>query len=1460
MTGSVTVAAHDGCKIQSIDMPSIFSVDGAFVVTTSGTGAINVVGINANAANDAKQQLLPMHIAGGFRVVVADRRGEIGDVEVHNVAALGTDANKGAALGVTNVKGHVGNVRVVGAAKTGLSLLGETGIALLQAGGPDSAALPTGGIAYSGMVMIENVLTVDGSVSVSTDSKSDGFLAGLSLLPSPSNSYSFDVGGDITVALNGSHCRDDGIRLSLPEEHQPRYQYGPRILFTNVSAITGTINVDSNGGSCLSDLELTACPAVKDAAIHGSVRILSASTSKSPGGINVFRAEAFNTIGGDVIIRAKGAAQTIASIIRAHIDAKEINGSVLVSTDTRGVIHNVELRDNSKISSGRLHRIQGNLAVDGTISTGVSIFGTPEFEVVGNVSITASGYRQGKFKPRGRVIIPLLSAVGGNLDVGHAQIVPEISINAADVEDRPQLHVKGSVRIGSAPTEYGIGVPTEGELWASDAEAFVGPTTVDGLVIVEGNLEIASNVAGSAADPQSDGSVFVAGHPDTGGFGLKGALKMVAVKGSPGRTVSISGMKQLPKLIANERRVYQVNSASFGTFLLNGIEVDSTQIPPEAKMTRDALCFAKCNGFGFVGGSRGGGCSGRTCTCFGERYGQYCSENATRCTDTQFEFAPVTSTDDRICVEARSCTAGEMMTAPLQATSDRICKPCPNGQFQQEDGHAYSECKAWSLDCDEESYELVSPSNFTDRKCAAYAVCATNEIESSLPTATSDRACTPCQEGEFASAVSNTCLAINSCTPGFVEVSPPTAAKDRVCMGCPRGKFANKEGSSCMAWAPNCAAGTYESETPSKSNDRQCTQCTYGTFQDDNSETSAYFSCQQWARPCSEGFYEVASPTRFADRSCRELPTCKTGFLQKRLGGSASSPSSSSNADIVSYVCLQWSLCTPGTYAASEPSLSSNRVCSTCPPRSYQDRVAHFEPKCKTWTFEDETRCPAGTYESVSASPTSDRLCRECDLLLANGVAAVSSVPAVCLAFLNDGSQSVPSRTADSSITNEQLAEKNASIGLIAGCILGALILVVSLAFGVKKMQSTAPKPGDKDFKVMMKETNFKINPNNYPEDSATPSKAREQRANLGDDDACYSQLHTPMVPPRLGLGNTSTMPMGTRGVNNLSLSMNLSNMPAGGTSTMDLYAYVTSPINSLTSTPAANEPTNAMPQYETVGDLETSIYLEPTTVQTLSTGFVDEEGMYDESTMPVGQIVSPMLSPPTATETATATPAGMTPRPTLESPVSYSSPPARLVLPKNNTSLSTPGSGLWPAPGTGVVRLPTLRRPVMSICVDATHTSSTTTPPAASLESGGKARHPMFDVRRSTKVALIQGKPVFRSDLLAKKDCTPLRAGFTVTGLGGIDASTESAIKASPSSASILAYRQEGLRSISKSPTVRRESFETLQSARFSCGEGGGMCGTNTINGQLAEDDVSLASSPRASPEYRPKSTTSLV
>lgn len=1439
VTGSITVAVNGGCTLSFIEMPSVFSVDGEFLVTTTGSGVIGGVEINANAANNLKQQLLPMQIAGGFRILVVDSEGEIGDIAIHNVVALGAVMNEGAALAVTNGDGRVGNVRLVGAKHHGLSILGESGIALLQTGSSSTAtntaaAGPSAdSIAYSGMVMVENVLTVAGAVSVATDANSGGFLAGLSLLPSQKNSSSFDVGGDITIALDGAYCREAGVRLSLPEEHQPRYQYGPRILFNNISAIAGTIRVESNGGSCLSDLELKACPAVKDPAIHGSVRILSASSSKSPGGINVVRADAFNSIGGDVIIRAQGAAQTIASIIRAHIDAKEIKGSVHVSTDTRGVIHNVEFWDNSKVSSGRLQRIQGNLAIDGTISTGVSIFGTPKFEVSGNVSITASGYRQGNFNPRGKVNIPLLSAVGGNLDVGHLRIVPEISINAADVEDRPQLHVQGSVRIGNAPTEYGIGVPTEGELWASDAEIFVGPTTVHGLVIVEGNLEIASNIAGSAVDPQSDGSIFIAGHSKTGGFGLDGALKMVAVKGSPLRAVNISGLQQVSALNADARRIFQVRSASFGSFWLNGVEVDSSQIPPKDKMGRDALCFTKCNGFGFVAGIRGSGCAERTCTCFDEQYGQFCAKRATPCTRTQFEAVPLTSLFDRVCTEAQLCNAGQKMVAPLQATSDRVCEACQPGHFQQKEGHAHSECKAWSLDCDISStYELVSPSNINDRKCAAYTVCATNEIESTPPTATSDRACTPCQEGEFASAVSNTCLAINSCKPGFVEVSPPTAAKDRVCVECPIGKLANKEGSNCNAWATKCAAGMYESEPPSTSNDRQCAQCTYGTFQDDNSRETSYFSCQPWSPPCGEGFYEVTKPSRVADRKCNALPPCKIGYLQQ----------SSNDPTVVNYTCIPWSACDKGTYAASTPSLSSDRVCSTCPPRSFQDLDDHTEPKCKLWTFENGASCPAGTYEKVAATSSSDRACSKCDVLLANGVNAASSIPAVCLAFFNNILPPAPEHTEESSSAKEPLAGKNAGMGLIAGCVLGSLILVVSLVLGLKRIRSSGePKPGDKDFKVIMKETNFKINPHNYPTLARAGSRKTPSGGNTKYGDAQYRQPYTPSVPPRTP-GRGSTM----IGMNNASLSLNLSSMPGGAPST-DLYTYIRSPAKSPGTATAAGF-TKELPQYETIDNLETSIYLEPT-LQTPNAGFVDEEGMYDESTM-AGRITS-SFSPATITHQRNA-------RPILdaESPISVSCP---IHL------FGTPGSGLRSASSNETAEtsrtLPSLRRNVLNIVTDTS--SSTTTPPTTPLQAGGVDRHPLFDVRRSTKVALIEGKPVFRTDLLAKKNATPLRTAFAVPGLGDDDTSTESSVNAQ--SPSIGPSRHAGLRSISISPTLstasppRKNSFENWQNAGFA--DEDGMYDMNTL------DFVSPDASPRVSPEIarlaktaRTASVTSLV
>jgi hypothetical protein len=1343
--------------ISHLSLPQVTAVAGKFTLKSVGTGIIDTVEINGkyDLFYDQTTNGAGLQVGDGFHFEVG-AQGMIGNVEIRGVSKLAVEsAFEG--LVVSNTEGHVGNILVVGV-DTGLSI-GGAGIILAQ----NDDMIGTSHVGYNGMVMIENIAEIAGGLLVSTSAASQGFLAGISLRPSTKNFESFGIGGNITILLESNYCRSTGILLNIPQQHQPRYQNGPRVLINSVSSIGGSIVVESNGGSCLSDVELVAAPAFDDVNIEGGVSVFTSSDSKSPGGINVFRVSGFQVIKKDVVVRAEGTSTTVASIIRTHIDAQVIAGTVHVSTNVRGVVHNAELWQTSSRAGARLERIGGDLIVGGVIGTAASVYGTSTFEIGGNVTITATGYKLGEFDPRGKVIIPSLHGVQGSIKVGHTGIVPEVYINT---DSETPLIVNGSVAIGSAHPLYNMGVPMEGQAWEIDADLFVGPTVINGLASIHDNLEIVSNLGQSEAVAD----ISVTGSSD--GFTLGGFLKMVAIKGAPERSISISGLRSLPTTRNTQREIYQVRASSFGDFRLNGVLIDQSQIPPVQKKTRDAFCLTKCKGNGFVGEDRGSGCSNRNCTCFDGHFGQYCGSIATLCQSTEYESVALSEREDRSCASSTLCNVGERQMIPLTATADRMCISCPPETFQLEANHSLAECVPWT----------TTP-------------CEIGEVESAAATATSDRVCTKCGENEFATINSNVCHAVQTCDQGEVEVTAPTLSTDRVCMACQAGEFAS--GKACKSYQAPCQNGMFENMAPTVTNDRECLPCPDGTYQDKDTVLflGRISSCQPWSYPCTEGFAEQVAPTRFVDRVCIPLPTCEGGYLRA--------------TDIPAmFECIAWTTCSQGTYQSLAPTADADRECKPCPTGTFQDLNEHQAVKCKPWSYTEGSDCPRGTYEHTASSTVSDRICLDCsaDTLDQNG-----EIPYACLVELvnNEAPDAIQSVVKDARLEDTQ--QKGGISGTLAGGAIGALAFVVAILIGVKYFRNSQEQDaivfeatmktnfkihpnGNKSVRInapgfkspakalanpgqrpeIMKNTNFKINPKTMRPAlsvSKTPVGVKAARGNSAEYLAPRFEAYKNGSPINKNRG----VPRNHQFTDPNTTVASLRNMP--GASSHDLYEYMASPEASPHmgghATMAAGNGTT--PQYAVVADDENAdnclheTYLEPTPIadrkrpalfspgsrplsvlSVLSPG--NEDGFYTEP----DAIVSPQLlgsnggrgaiyvggSRPNSTDSDEAMYNDTTHRP--ESAAGNNTDYFHGLRPSsaNTSTLSAESYHIVPH-------------------VEGAHVYVSPNPAervgrSLSIKSPNDLGRLVMHRRRSTKLAVVEGTPIFRRDLMNASTSVP--------------------------------------------------------------------------------------------------------
>ncbi len=235
---------------------------------------------------------------------------------------------------------------------------------------------------------------------------------------------------------------------------------------------------------------------------------------------------------------------------------------------------------------------------------------------------------------------------------------------------------------------------------------------------------------------------------------------------------------------------------------------------------------------------------------------------------------------------------------------------CPGGDCAAEcNGDEYrvrGECRALTA-CSAAQYQLIAPTERSDRVCATLTTCRSTQYERKAPTATSDRECkslTECRHSQYEStsptATSDReCSALTECARDEFEVKAPTDLSDRECHK-----------------TTVCDDSSYEVKAPTATSDRVCEPvgaCPAGS----------YTAAPGWCRPiteCKTLEYEAVAPTATSDRSCERISTCT------RTQYEVAAPTASSDR-----VCADLTACAPGEREIVAPTPTSDRVCgSSC--------------------------------------------------------------------------------------------------------------------------------------------------------------------------------------------------------------------------------------------------------------------------------------------------------------------------------------------------------------------------------------------------------------------------------------------------------------------------------------------------------------------------------------------------
>lgn len=255
-----------------------------------------------------------------------------------------------------------------------------------------------------------------------------------------------------------------------------------------------------------------------------------------------------------------------------------------------------------------------------------------------------------------------------------------------------------------------------------------------------------------------------------------------------------------------------------------------------------------------------------------------CASVATCSPPATFETTAPTATSNRICKAVTTCRpiGVEFESGAPTATSDRLCNTvasCGDDEYETESPTATSDRRCASLSvCRAQEYELTPPKSTTDRVCVPATICQPGLQYELVPlTQATDRICAPlavCDRATQFENVSPTpttnrvCARATMCASGFEESVPLTATSDRNCSRCVQGqtyKPAAGQATVCEA-VQECQDGVqYEEEPPTAETDRLCLRINL----------------------CPIGDTEVAVPTKTSDRQCR---ACQEGKVKDQIG------------------------------------------------------------------------------------------------------------------------------------------------------------------------------------------------------------------------------------------------------------------------------------------------------------------------------------------------------------------------------------------------------------------------------------------------------------------------------------------------------------------------------------------------------------------------------------------------
>ena len=375
----------------------------------------------------------------------------------------------------------------------------------------------------------------------------------------------------------------------------------------------------------------------------------------------------------------------------------------------------------------------------------------------------------------------------------------------------------------------------------------------------------------------------------------------------------------------------------------------------------------------------------------------------------------------------KSCSTGKYNDQLKQSS----CTPCGTGKYNGQQGqNSESSCK----DCDTGKYN-DQQGKTSESSCQSCGIGKYNDQQG-------QSSCTPCGTGKY-----NGQLKQSSCTPCdpdmYMDEDDQSSCKDNcnagsyinsdksACLNCIEGQYQDQDDQlnckdDCRAGSyinsdktacKNCGPGKYQNE-PDKST---CIDCPKGyssssggaencdacssSYQDQQGQSSckscaAGSSINVFKTACSHcdiGQYQnetdqnvckscaAGSSINVAKTACSH---CDIGQYQDQNDqtGCVTCSEGQYQNDTGKLTCLPTTPCTSGKYINNEPTISSDRTCTTCAAGKYGDGQRQSCITCTSGQYQDQSgqstcitttiNCVPGTF--IFQSEIQKSVCRQC--------------------------------------------------------------------------------------------------------------------------------------------------------------------------------------------------------------------------------------------------------------------------------------------------------------------------------------------------------------------------------------------------------------------------------------------------------------------------------------------------